>query len=730
MEEIQNSENTRKEKFQRLVTIAKGLAAETLPFVMVALLVWGVYFAWNSLYEEDEQTDQHTEIRQEALEQNWMDFLSRDPGQDPPVDLNRFELSLCPFAEEFREDTTPEEEGMICGYITSPQDHHHPEKGSLRIPIAIWPNDDNNFVYDPLFVTQGGPGGSTLDGHPAAFFSSSLGGGIHDVVFVDQRGTRYAEPSLVCPEEQDKWLDGTSNKNKENIDNFVGLRACRNRIEKEGIDLSVFTTEQIARDFEVVRQILGYEEINFYGVSYGSHVGQYLAALYPDSVRSLILDGVAPLPLDYLNRSLISHEQALNKLESSCIEDADCHKQYPEMINQLDRILVRYEQNPSQITFSDPDSSAEITEDVTGEELYSLIIFSFYLEHGYASIPFLISQMERNHLEFYQYLGEWIAFEEVNASGLFYSVVCSEHTPWTAVEKKQNLPLTNMFQWEAEHQKDTIEECEIWDVNRAPSKLEEMPVSDVPTLLLSGSFDPVTPPEYGDIALHSFPQGQHIVDPLGGHGIAFTDACTVAILEHFLKHPDQEVDASCLSEPSRRQKIIPPGAFPSPYLKNLNNSSSVVAALIALPILKIVSMFMGGVLMYIRYLWKSARKTLPELPENVSRQNLRFELASWVFIIAYFGFAFSSSLFFNQALDKPAYLNVIALPGGIRTAFLIPPLLILVLIAQVSSIPILWKHNKNIFGRFSYLVQIVFSLGIIAGLWHLNLIVPWIRFPF
>ena len=262
--------------------------------------------------------------RQEVLQKNWELFVSRRARWTEPIDDENFELTLCPFSDDgWNEDISPEEAGFICGFVTVPQFHDHPDGDTIRIPIAIWPDNANPPYKEPIFITHGGPGGSALEMYPGWFYPDRIGGG-RDLVFIDQRGTQYAEPSLVCPEVTESSENGV-----EDYQDY--LRYCRARLTGKGVDLAAFTTSEIARDFEVVRKTLDYKKYDFYGVSYGTHVGQYLAAYYPESIRSMILDGVAPIPLDYLNRSVSTHHRILNEFFTNCEQDPICSAQYPDL---------------------------------------------------------------------------------------------------------------------------------------------------------------------------------------------------------------------------------------------------------------------------------------------------------------------------------------------------------------------------------------------------------------
>ena len=317
------------------------------------------------------------------------------------------------------------------------------------------------------------------------------------MVIIDQRGTRYAEPSLVCPE-----VTESSKKGVEDYQDY--LRYRRARLTGKGVDLAAFTTSEIARDFEVVRKTLDYKKYNFYGVSYGTHVGQYLAAYYPERIRSMILDGVAPIPLDYLNRSVSTHHRILNEFFTNCEQDPICTDQYPDLAQNLNKIIKHLDQNPKSIRIHVPNSLYSFTDDLDGESFYNILLSSSYLDDNYAAVPFIIQQAGKNRFDSTITFIESYITHFLGTSGGFYSVICADHSPLTEHSGDDQILSPTILGWEIENQSENQEECINWNVPRSPHVLDTMPISEVPTLLLSGFFDPVTPPEYGKIALRVF----------------------------------------------------------------------------------------------------------------------------------------------------------------------------------------------------------------------------------
>ena len=148
-------------KKKRWWTFLKTTLGYVLPILIVAAIPITI---WILNQSEDEEPDLTS--RQETLEENWEEFQERGTKLGyTPVDPDLFDLALCPFGEDsgswdiYR---TPEEVGMICGYVSVPLYHDQPDGDMIRIAVAIWPTYHEPHYPDPLFITQGGPGGSTL----------------------------------------------------------------------------------------------------------------------------------------------------------------------------------------------------------------------------------------------------------------------------------------------------------------------------------------------------------------------------------------------------------------------------------------------------------------------------------------------------------------------------------------------------------------------------------------
>jgi pimeloyl-ACP methyl ester carboxylesterase len=710
--------------------ITKAVLGYLIPFLIIGSLPLSIWLVDPSADNTDnEYLDPNQGRRWKNLTENFAKFLERGAELGyPPVDSSLFHLGLCHFGDyqdNWDEDLTPEAAGFICGDVMVPLDHDQPEGEKTRVAVAIWPTYDEPHFPDPLFITQGGPGASTLEMYPEYLYPNRSGGE-RDLVFVEQRGTRYSDYRLECSytDWEESLLEGDDPDDYEMID---FLTSCREQLLEKGVDLDDYNTPQIARDFELVRQALGYEQINFYGVSYGTLVGQYLAAYYPESLRTLVLDGVVTLPLDFLNQSLDRFDRVLTELAESCQQDPECAKAYPDLIARFDELIQQMDAEPRTIHIKYPDSLFPSDDTLDGESFYYFFLHMFYYDQSFAFLPYIMEQAEKNNFDLLEAMTEYTLEQNLVQSGMYFSVVCSEHEDFADVPDGASHLIPAGIEWEGEDRQKFRDICELWDVQKAPDRLEEMPTSDIPTLLMSGQFDPVTPPANGDLVLRSFPNGEHLIDPVGGHGVIYSDDCTKSILKGFLNRPDQEINAECLEDENRRTMAVPPNAVSSPFMYKIMASEIAYPIMVLVPILVTILMIFRSAGNYFVFLWRSVRGKLPVLDEGAKRLRLRYEMVSWTFALASLGLAIGFSVYFYRAYEIPSFLYALAMPGGVRMVLIIPWLLILVLPLALYYGVRMYLKFPSILKRVRYLWQVIYCLSTTGFLIWSGILWSWAR---
>jgi pimeloyl-ACP methyl ester carboxylesterase len=147
-----------------------------------------------------------------------------------------------------------------------------------------------------LLVNPGGPGASGLSF--AQEVAAGLAPGVarqYDIVGFDTRGVGASKPALSCDPSffsrpRPDYVPANAAAEQVLVNRAKLYAAgCERRF---GWLLPYMTTEDLARDMDSIRAALGQRQINYYGVSYGTYLGQVYATLFPHRVRRMVLDSV------------------------------------------------------------------------------------------------------------------------------------------------------------------------------------------------------------------------------------------------------------------------------------------------------------------------------------------------------------------------------------------------------------------------------------------------------
>jgi pimeloyl-ACP methyl ester carboxylesterase len=308
------------------------------------------------------------------------------------------------------------------------------------------------------------------------------------------------------------------------------------------VDFAAYTTAAAARDIEQVRLALGYGKINVWGGSYGTRLGQAYARAFPDSVRSLVLDGVAA-PEQVIPAGGRDGQAALDKLFAQCRQDGGCNKAYPNLRAEFDALAARAAAG-IKLQVADPRTAQPVSFTMTSPRFLQTVHSILYAPADARRLPFLIHSA---------YQGRWepfIARHNLSAdfSGdgstsilLHLAVVCAEDVPRLTPQlmKEDAGMLTRPLA-------DRIPGlCKVMNVPAAP--YAEPAAIQAPALLLSGALDPVTPPRRAESAARHMAHAQQLVVANAGHGVSQL-GCAPRLLRAFLDRPAAPLDASCLAE--------------------------------------------------------------------------------------------------------------------------------------------------------------------------------------
>src|SRR5262249_37949405 len=297
------------------------------------------------------------------------------------------------------------------------------------------------------------------------------------------------------------------------------------------------------------------EKYNFYGVSYGTELGQFLMRERPSQLRSVVLDAVVPLGFSLVTDVPAVKQQVMQQYARACEESPPCNAAYPSLATRYLALLDRLDKQPVPYTLpgvkAASGSPGAAPHALTGKDLDSVLYQSVYMREAVSLIPYVVSRAEEGDFSFVLNIATLLgAAQDDMADGMYMTVVCSEYgdTPEAALRFPGVLKrLADAAQTDA---KQVLALCRDWRIRLLDKALLEPVKSDIPTLLLSGRFDPITPPGQADRVAAGLTHAFHFTFAGGTHGQAFTVPCANQIIAAFLDAPANAPDGACAQEMS------------------------------------------------------------------------------------------------------------------------------------------------------------------------------------
>lgn len=421
-----------------------------------------------------------------------------------------------------------------CGTLSVPEDRDGEDSRSLGIAFAVVPARSSSPATDPVFFLAGGPGQSAIDVAPM------IGLALRDVnrdrhlIFLEQRGTGSSHPLDCSPDDLDDMIE----MDFERIN--AAVRDC---LAEWDVDVRYFTSIDYAQDIEAFRARYGFDTINLIGGSYGTRMAQVYLRLFPERVRSVVLDAVVPTRLRLGSEHGLMLDQALELMFARCASDEACNRRFPEVEAAFRDLIERYRNNGQSITISHPRTGEGTPIEFNDQTLGAALRFLAYSPQTQMIIPYLVHEAATTGQPERLASQALIMTDQVAGSlafGLNFSVGCSEDWPsWPKdADNSQTLLGDSMQELYASI-------CEWWPTRELPPDFHTPFDTDTPILILSGELDPVTPPEYGDEAAAQYGNSRHLVGVGLGHTIT-THPCFSGIIAEFFDTARLEgLDTEC-----------------------------------------------------------------------------------------------------------------------------------------------------------------------------------------
>lgn len=461
--------------------------------------------------------------------------------------LGRIDFTPCELKAPLSGQTT----AAWCAPFQRPENPADAAGRQMHLRLALIRGTDAHPAPDLVVFLTGGPGESAIDDWPqvAPAFESVLEH--RDVVLLDQRGTGGSHP-LRCPKaehaaelaskEQTASHKPRETPTQRQARQAAETQACLAEIE-ESADPRYFTTTDAVDDLIALRHALGDPQFDLVGVSYGTRVAQQYAMRDRAGVRSVVLDGVVP-------NSLIIGEDIARNLEDAlkadfglCEAEPACVKAFGNPYADLAKLRARIAQDPPVVTYRDPTTNVPRTRTLNEGTLVAVVRLFAYSPLTAALLPLSLHQALAGHYAPLMAQSQLIAGELGRSIGthMQLAVICSEDVPLIESDPDANGTLLG-----TDFVRDLLQQCAGWPRGRMPADFHQPLRADIPTLILEGQYDPITPPRYGREVLAQLGDARLLIARGQGHYVMGA-GCMPRLVGSFVADlQPRTLDARCL----------------------------------------------------------------------------------------------------------------------------------------------------------------------------------------
>lgn len=427
-----------------------------------------------------------------------------------------------------------------CAWLQVPQDPDRPEGKSRKLFVARLAARNAQSLPDPLVAIAGGPGQAASQAFARLDHMLWSLAGRRDIYLLDARGTGRSDPqSCGLDADQARLFEFDPARIREQAQN------CLEQLERPP---RFDTTSVAVRDLDALRQALGLAQWNLFGVSYGTRVVQHYMRRYPAAVRAVVLDGVVP-PEEVLGPDIALHSQeALDAFLAGCVQHHACHETYPNLQQELEQLFAQLSPEPRKVHYEDLRTGELKSIQFGASDLAVLVRLALYNTEHLSTLPPMLkaAYQDRNYsalARMSQMLSEQM--DQAMAFAMHNSVVCTEDVPFYRISSAQlgAIEQTYLGSNVLEGLKAI---CEVWPAGYRDRDLNQPLLTGIPSLLLSGERDPITPPVYAERAAKGLSNSRHLVAKGQGHGV-FSIGCMPEVIAQFVETVNpNDLDTDCL----------------------------------------------------------------------------------------------------------------------------------------------------------------------------------------
>ena len=484
----------------------------------------------------------------------WVAQAQQVPSPAKPFSGPEFVEADCPMWFD-----RPRGVHVDCGYLSVLEDRAKPDGNVIRLAVARLRGSTPSPHPDPVIYLAGGPGASALEQIERFIDDARFIWEERDLILLDQRGVGHSEPRLECPaylRERAELRNLGLNPDEDPQRTVDALLACKRTLSEQGIDVSAYTAVAVAADVVDLVAAMGYEAYNLYGISFGTMLTLTVMRNFPDNLRGVILDGVLPPQVNLTETTYANAASALEALFRYCEADRECAQRYPDLEQDLWQMVDRYAEHPTTTSNFDPYVSESSDEEVDGHFMLWQVVGSLRSDSWIPYLPFLLHRIaggDRDVVSAFIVPHGRIRRRPIDNTAAWVSLLCHSEGRFTdrsgvladrAAHPRMVDPKT----------RDLVPAlCAVWHAPTVEPADRTPVASDIPTLLLSGEFDPTTPPRWADLAAETLSRSHSFVVPMAGHGVGVDTPCGRKLVEAFLDTPSHDPSPACVPIADRKK---------------------------------------------------------------------------------------------------------------------------------------------------------------------------------
>ena len=411
---------------------------------------------------------------------------------------------------------------------------------------------------DPVIYLTGGPGVTAT-----TYVSRLKEHGVRDhrdLYILEQRGIGYSGD--FCP------IFGFGDPAPSNKPTFedaqegsiAAIEQCFKTAKANKTDLSGYSTIENARDVKALRQALGIDQWNVWGISYGSILGQAYLREDPSGISAAVIDAIVPLEPGAHHYRIGRHfARDLELLKSLCDADEKCAATFPDFVERLKAAVNTVSNKPIELDALDtelfPSGKAWLFHDIIAGIPFSAL----YEQDNYPTLPAMIDAIATMvEEEDYERLRVVTSGQGAGggtgfiSQGMYNAIGCNDgwfrDAPKTLREDQLEEPEFGSLSGIPALAEKLAKVCKRYGM-KPRDKADYAPLkTDVRTLIINGQMDPITPPPLAKRIVPGFSNGDYIEVEYTGHGPTRSVECAGDFLTKFFDAPDNEVDTSCFDE--------------------------------------------------------------------------------------------------------------------------------------------------------------------------------------